>query len=124
MSQKKNIVKTYKGNQEKAQKLFLQDAERMAKKGYQPVSENWQPGSYGFGDFLVALLLCFLLIGILVFIYMIIVKPAGTLTVTYRHGAQQAIEGGSEKTCPMCAEKVKEAALVCRFCGHQFAEGQ
>jgi Domain of unknown function (DUF4190)/Uncharacterised protein family UPF0547 len=25
------------------------------------------------------------------------------------------------KVCPMCAEEVKEAAVVCRFCGHQFS---
>lgn len=25
-----------------------------------------------------------------------------------------------EKTCPRCAEKVKFAAQVCRFCGHEF----
>jgi hypothetical protein len=26
------------------------------------------------------------------------------------------------KTCPMCAEDVKAAAVVCRFCGHRFDE--
>ena len=27
---------------------------------------------------------------------------------------------GSEKICPSCAETVKVAANVCRFCGHHF----
>ena len=29
-----------------------------------------------------------------------------------------------EKVCPRCAEKVKAAALVCRFCGHKFAPAE
>lgn len=78
------IVKTYKGNQAKATAAFQADAAKMAKQGYVPISQDWAQGSYGCGAFLVALLLCAVLIGILVFIYMVIVKPPGTLTVTYQ----------------------------------------
>jgi hypothetical protein len=42
--------------------------------------------------------------------------PDRTLTVTYELRATP----DPEKTCPVCAERVKEAAKVCRFCGHKF----
>ncbi len=94
---KKNIVEEYKGNEANARKLFLRDAEKKAKKGYYPISENWTPGSYGIGAFIVALLLCFILIGFIVFIYMLIVKPAGTLTVTYEYRETQVAPISKEK---------------------------
>jgi len=28
------------------------------------------------------------------------------------------------KTCPECAEEVREAARLCRFCGHRFVDGE
>lgn len=31
--------------------------------------------------------------------------------------------GADEKTCPMCAEAVKAAAVRCRFCGYDFTGG-
>jgi hypothetical protein len=76
-------VKIYKGSQAKAAAAFGADANRMAALGYFPSSQVWAPGSYGVGSFLIALLLCIVLIGIIVFIYMLIVKPTGSLTVTY-----------------------------------------
>ena len=77
------IIRTYKGKPADAAAQFQRDAATLATQGYRPISEVYQPGSWGCGAFLVALALCLLLIGILVFIYMLIVKPAGTLTVTY-----------------------------------------
>jgi hypothetical protein len=109
------IIKTYKGSQAQATAAFQADSVEMAAQGYYPTSQTWAPGSYGCGAFLLALLLCFVLIGIVVFIYMLIVKPDGTLTVTYE------LRSVEEKTCPKCAERIKAAALVCRYCGHNFS---
>ena len=117
-----NIVKTYQGTHAKAIKLFQADALKLGYEGYFPTSQSYVPGSYGCGSFLFALLLCLVVIGIFIFIYMLIVKPAGTLTVTYEYTGAQSDERDNvaEKTCPKCAEAVKEAAKVCRFCGYEF----
>ncbi|WP_291994909.1 zinc ribbon domain-containing protein [Candidatus Accumulibacter sp. ACC003] len=121
--QKQVIVKTYKGSQAKAMELFQSDAAKMAAEGYFPTSQSWAPGAYGCGSFLGALLLCVVLVGFLIFIYMHLVKPDGTLTVSYQR-SEAAVASNSvpsaEKTCPKCAEQVKAAAQVCRFCGHNF----
>ena len=85
----------------------------MTAEGYFPISQFYTQGKYSFGDFLAATIACFILIGFLVFLYMIIVEPDGTLTVTYELGEAQ-------KVCPRCAEMVMPAALVCRFCGYEF----
>jgi len=34
-----------------------------------------------------------------------------------------AVDTGLMKTCPECAEDVKEGARVCRFCAHRFDDG-
>lgn len=78
------VVRNYRGrSQEDAARHFAADAAKLAAEGYRPVSQSWAPGSYGCGCFLVALVLALVLIGILIFIYMLLVKPEGTLTVTY-----------------------------------------
>ena len=122
--QKQILIKTYKGNQQQAMEAFQTDASKMAVQGYFPVSQTWVPGSYGCGAFLIALLLCFIIIGVLVFIYMLIVKPAGTLSVTYElnTSTRKAMLMGvsEEKTCPRCAEQVKYAAKICKHCGYEF----
>lgn len=123
--QQQVVVRTYKGNQATTAELFRVDAARMAADGYVPTSQQWAPGEYGCGSFLLALLLCFVIVGLLMFIYMHFVKPDGTLSVTFERRAEAGGSGtltpSEEKTCPMCAEQVKAAAQVCRFCGHSFA---
>ena len=115
----KNIVWWYEGTEAKARASFLKDAQSKSKEGYYPVSENYTQGQYSGWDFLIAFLLCFILIGIIIFIYMLIVKPKGRLTVTYEYR-----EAENEISCPMCAEKVKAAAKICRFCNHPLGESE
>jgi hypothetical protein len=117
------IIRTYTGSQEWATSQFQSDSVEMTARGYYPTSQSWAPGSYGCGSFICALLLCFIVVGVLVFIYMLLVKPDGTLTVTYEYRSPNIVtklEPVVEKTCPKCAEDVKDAAKICRFCGHVF----
>ena len=79
------VVRSYKAkSQAEAAGVFQADAARMAASGYYPISQSWAQGSWGCGAFLIALLLCIVLVGILVFIYLLVVKPDGTLIVTYQ----------------------------------------
>lgn len=120
------IVKTYKGSQSVATAEFKKDAVAMSKKGYFPTTQNYSQGSYGCGAFILALVLCFVIVGVLIFIYMLIVKPDGTLSVTYEFKPasqeQKNIVSQPEKQCPKCAETVKQEAKICRFCGHSFEQ--
>ena len=106
------IIKTYKGNEENSRRLFEYDKIEMQRQGYFPTSINYTPGSWGCSSFLIAALLIVIIIGIVAFFYMIIVKPAGYLSVTYELKDE-------EKVCPMCAEKVKYEAKRCKHCGHE-----
>jgi hypothetical protein len=84
------IVRTYQGKQQAdAVVLFEADAVNLAVDGYSPTTQSWAQGQWGCGAFLGALVLCIVLVGILVFIYMLLVKPVGTLTVTYERTASK-----------------------------------
>jgi hypothetical protein len=76
-------VITYAGTGEEAASLFRKNAAQLAEEGYRPTSQSWADGSYTGGAVITALLLCLIGIGVFVLVYMLLVKPAGTLTVTY-----------------------------------------
>ena len=114
------VVKVYQGSSIQANQKFKSDLDEMAKNNYFPVNQSWEPGTYSTGAFIIALLLCLVLIGILIFIYMLIVKPAGQLHVTYEYRRSEVLETKSVKVCTKCAETIKEQAVVCRYCGHSY----
>lgn len=52
-----------------------------------------------------------------------IIAPATAVVMVVLRGRPDFMRGGAErgKICPRCAETVKTAAQVCRFCGHDFS---
>lgn len=78
------VVRRYQGSQGETANAMQYDAQQMAAAGYRIVAQSYAPGQWGAIAFLVALVLCLFLIGFLIFVYLLIVKPAGTLTVTYQ----------------------------------------
>jgi hypothetical protein len=79
------IVREYRGRQQKdANAGFARDAATLAQAGYFPTTQSWAQGQWGCGAYLLGLLAILLFgIGLLVLLYLVIVKPDGTLTVTY-----------------------------------------
>ena len=110
------LIRTYTGRtQQDAALAFQQDAAVLASSGYFPVSQSWADGRPGAGR----VLMLGLLAGAM--------KPDGTLTVTYQRAATRPPASlaprestGGFKICPQCAEEVRLAARVCRFCRYEF----
>ena len=109
----------------------------MAQAGWFPTSQTYAPGTWSSTAFIVALLLCILLVGILILIYLIVVKPDGTLVVTYEYRgvgasappiaaapvnwATSAAAAGS--LCGRCGKHLSPAWVgKCQHCGARYTE--
>lgn len=78
------LIKTYQGQESEAIIKYERESNILRRRGYQPTSQSYQQGQWGCGSFLLAVFFCLFIVGVLALIYMIIVKPEGTLTVTYK----------------------------------------
>jgi hypothetical protein len=105
------VVKTYTGSQVEAIGLCQVDAIVMSSDGYSPTSQSWAPGQWGAWAFIGAIALCFFVIGIIPLVYMLIVKPAGTLTVTYERRAVALEEKSYEQAVDDIESKESTAVL-------------
>lgn len=83
MTNPQSLVRVYKGSQKEATELFQKDAAYLSGEGYAVTSQNWIEGSRGCGSFVLAAFLVLLVIGLIILVYYWMVKPDGTLTVTY-----------------------------------------
>ena len=95
-----SIIKRYEGSQAEATMRFQSDAIEMAANSFFPTVKTWVPGQWR--------------------VWHLIAKPKGTLTVTY----ERITVSVEEKTCPICAGRIRAAALVCHFCGHDFYDAR
>ncbi len=98
------VIKTYRGKENEAISKFKKDAVSMASTGYSPVNQVWVTGQYSGSSFILALLLCFVLVGFLIFIYMLVVKPEGSLTVTYKRQEKDV----PDKASSSLADEIKK----------------
>jgi len=83
------IVRTYKGSQSGTGKAFQKDAARLAPQGYVPIAQSWARARPN-ADLV-------LWHGLLSTFYVLrsLMKPAGTLTVTYEYYPSNDQRGGS-----------------------------
>ena len=112
----------HQGDYEWAATQAQEEAHELAFHNWFPASQTYVPGTSGKGARVRAFLNA--------------AKPAGELVVVYEYRPETSAPAitavpvpiepdaaratDDTKTCPQCAEQVKAAALVCRFCRYEF----
>ena len=122
------MTRRYAGKYEDAMAAYQADAARMASAYWYPVNQQYTPGTWGCGAWILAFILFVVLVGLLILVYMLVARPAGELVVTYQYRPPAdppqptpEVVAGDTMACPRCAETIKVAAKVCRFCGLELA---
>lgn len=62
---------------------YQRDLDDLVDHGYLPTGHSWAPGEWTFAPFLVGILLAPLGIGVVLLIYLAVLRPDGTLTATF-----------------------------------------
>jgi hypothetical protein len=79
-------IRGYEGGKyEELIEAFHRDASLLLDQGYEPAGQHYIEGQWGFVMAFVATVTIPLLIGIVVWAYLLVKRPIGTLTVTYVH---------------------------------------
>ena len=131
-------TKVYEGNPLTSREAFEKDAPRFAALHFYPVSREFQLGKFtasrwlvAAGEAVVVALVLWLIMPLWAsaffsfmafLLFLLLIKPKGTLTVQYVYHPPATVEPAPMKSCPKCAEHVKEEAVVCRFCNHDFSD--
>ena len=122
------ITRRYPGKYQQAMADYQRDAADLTRTYWYPVNQQYTQGSWGCGAWILAFLALVFVVGIIILAYMIVVRPAGELVVTYEYrppvappapvaAAAPVAVAADTMPCPRCAEMIKKAAKVCRFCG-------
>ncbi len=75
----------YAGKFDEAIAAFQADAHKLAKSHWYPTSQTYVPGMWDRRAWVAAFLATVILVGLFVLVYMMVVRPAGDLVVTYEH---------------------------------------
>lgn len=85
------ISRSFKGKPEAASSDAARFAAQLGPEWHE-TGRTYTPGSWGCFAFLLAIIAFFILVGIFIFIYMLLVKPAGVLVVTYTRTVPPVVE--------------------------------